>query len=138
LDVYFGRVKDDGIRSINKNGQSAEDGEKHYVYEGTARELYRKWDNTKHIREIYTDRIRARDVLENGMWGLSVKSKERLSKRDCGINFGLVITLKEINGVNRIDDFIHQCELRGWLVNQVDVDSRVEIFNKAQQGITFD
>ncbi len=137
LDIYFGRVKDDEIISINKNTQSVDDGEKHYLYEGSARKLYRKWDNTKHIEELLTGRVRPRSVYGSGMWGLSIKAKERLSKRSGGISFGLVVTLKEINGVNRIDDFIRQCELRGWLVNRVDVDNRVEIFNKAQQSITF-
>lgn len=73
------------------------------------------------------------------MWGVSVKTKERLSKRvGDGIKFGLVVTLKEINGVNRINDFIRQCELRGWLVNQVDVDNTVEIYNKSNEHLTLD
>ncbi|MFA6072156.1 MAG: S8 family peptidase [Janthinobacterium sp.] len=139
LDIYFGRVKDKGIKSINKNTQSVDDGEKHYVREGNARQFYRKWDNTKHISELLTDKVGARKVYGNGMWGLSIKAKERLTKRnDGGINFGLVVTLKEINGVNRINDFIRQCELRGWLVSRVDVKNRVEIYNKAQETITFD
>ena len=139
LDIYLGRVKDDGIKSINKNVQSVDDGEKHYIYEGNARKFYRKWDNTKHISEQYTDRVKSRQIYENGMWGISIKTKERLNSRDGeGIKFGLVVTLKEINGVNRINDFIHQCELRGWLVNKVDVENRVEIFNKSQDILTFD
>lgn len=138
LDIYFGRVKDKGIKSINKNKQSIDDGEKHYMYEGSARKFYRKWDNTKHISELLKDRTRPRDVYGDGRWGLSIKTKERLSKRSGGINFGLVITLKEINGVNRINDFIRQCELRGWLVSRVDVDNRVEIYNKAQESVAFD
>ncbi|PIT88698.1 MAG: serine protease [Candidatus Magasanikbacteria bacterium CG10_big_fil_rev_8_21_14_0_10_36_32] len=138
LDIYFGRIKGKGIKSINKNHQSNDDGEKHYIYEGNAREFYRKWDNTKHIHEILTDKVQARDVYDKGMWGLSIKSKERLNKRNDGINFGLVVTLKEINGVNRINDFVHQCELLGWLVNRVDVDNKINIYNKAQEIITFD
>jgi len=55
-----------------------------------------------------------------------------------GIKFGLIVTLKEIDGVNRFNDFIRQCELRGWLVNQVDVDSTIEVYDKANQSITFD
>lgn len=137
LDVYFGRVKDGVIKSINKNNQSVDDGEKHYVYEGSARKFYRKWDNTKHISEVLKKGVRARDVYGDGMWGLSIKTKERLSRRSGGINFGLVVTLKEINGINRINDFIRQCELRGWLVSRVDVDNRVEIYNKAQEVVAF-
>lgn len=138
LDIYFGRVKDDGIKSINKNNQSVNDGEKHYTYEGTARKFYRKWDNTKHIAEIIKRGVRARDVYGNGMWGLSIKTKERINRRSSGINFGLVVTLKEIKGVNRINDFIRQCELRGWLVNRVDIDNRVQIYNKAQETVSFE
>lgn len=138
LDIYFGRITDKGIDSINKNKQSADDGEKHYIYEGSARKLYRKWDNTKHISEPLTSRVRPRKFYRDGLWGLSIKSKDRLVARSSGINFGLVITLKEMNGVNRINDFIHQCELRGWLVSKVDVNNRVEIYNKAQQSVTFD
>ena len=55
-----------------------------------------------------------------------------------GINFAIVVTLKEINGVNRINDFINLCELRGWLVNRINVNTRVEIYNKAQETIKFD
>ena len=138
LDVYFGRVNHDKIDSINKNRQSVADGEKHYIYEGTARKFYRKWDNTKHISKPLTPRVQPLKVYGNGMWGISIKSKERLYKRDGGIKFGLVVTLKEINGVNRINDFIHQCELRGWLINRVDVEAQIDIFNKAQEVVTFD
>ena len=138
LDVYFGRINDKGqFITINNNIQSTEDGEKHYVYEGKAREFYRKWDNIKHIKKVFTDKVGALKAYGDGMWSLSIKTKDRLLKRSDGVNFGLVVTLKEINGVNRINDFIHQCELRGWLVNRIDVDNRIEIHNKAQETIKF-
>jgi hypothetical protein len=137
LDIGFGRIKDGGIKPINKNYQSVNDGKKHYIYEGSARKLYRKWDNTKHIGELFTNKVQARDVCGTGMWGLSIKAKERLNKRSEGINFGLVVTLKEINGHNRIDEFIQHCELHGWLVNRVDIENRIDIHNKAQEVITF-
>ena len=44
----------------------------------------------------------------------------RLDKKyGAGMQFGIVVTLKEISGVNRIDDFIKNCLLRGWLVNNI-------------------
>ncbi len=139
LDIYLGRMAKNGIMSINKNLQSTEDGERHYIREGSARLFYRKWDNTKHISELYTDRVQPRKIYEQGMWGISIKTKERLNKRyGDGIKFGLVVTLKEINGINRVNDFVRQCELRGWLVSQVDVEHRIEIYNKASQSIKFD
>jgi hypothetical protein len=109
------------------------------MYEGNARLLYRKWDNTKHITDTYSERVRARDVYGSGMWGISVKTTERLGKRyGDGIKFGLVITLKEINGANRINEFIRMCAFRGWLVNRIDVENRIDIYNKAQETITLD
>lgn len=137
LDLHFGRVKNDGIKSINKNTQNVRDGVPHYIYEGNARLLYRKWDNTKHISDKYTSKSRAKDSYGNGMWGISVKTTERLRKRfGDGIKFGLVVTLKELSGSNRINEFVRQCELRGWLVTRVDVNSSVEIYNKAQEVVT--
>jgi len=52
--------------------------------------------------------------------------------------FGLVITLKEINGQNRLEDFIRLCSLRGWIVNRINIENQIEIFNKAEQDIEFE
>lgn len=139
LDVYFGRITDqDKIKSINKNTQSIE-GQASYLREDNARRYFRKWDNSKHIREVLKDNVRARKSYSNKMWGISIKTKERLESRDGeGIRFGVVVTLKEINGVNRIDTFIQQCALRGWLVNKINVENRIDIYNKANEEIKFE
>lgn len=136
LDVSIGRINDKGIKSIDKNVQSVNG---HHTYEGDARKLFRKWDNTKHIRERYGDMPRARMAYELGMWGVSVKTKERLEKRDgYGIKFGLVVTLKEVNGVNRIHDFKQKAQIAGWIVSEVNVDTRVDIYQKLQEELRFD
>lgn len=138
LDVYFGRIDNKGkIKSINENAQS--EGETTGIKEQEARKNYRKWDNVKHITQILKPNIRPKQKYDNTMWGLSIKSKERLEKRDGeGIKFGIVITLKEINGTNRISEFINQCSLRGWLVNEINVENRVDIYNVAQEEIQFE
>lgn len=145
MDVYLGRVKKNTktnnpeIKSINKNDQSASSGTG--IHERDARSNYHKWDNTKHICESYSDRVKARMVYEDGnkMWGISLKTKERLISRDGdGIKFGIVVTLKEISGINRIDDFIRQCLFNGWLVNKIDIKSKLEIYDKTQENIEFD
>lgn len=141
LDLYFGRVMQNRkgnitIKTINNNKQSDEDGR---VFEGDARKYNRKWDNVKHIVEEYKTTARAKKVYENSSWGLSVKSKDRLGKGDGkGIKFGVVITLKEINGVNRYNEFIRQCSFKGWLVNKIDVENRLELYNIAEQEIEFE
>lgn len=139
LDIYFGRLKDNGkLDSVNKNKQSIED-EEHYLREEGARKLFRKWDNVKHISEPITSRTRAKKVYANSLWGMSIKTKERLEAKDGeGIRFGVVVTLREINGVNRIDDFIQQCNFRGWLVNRINVENRLDIYQTAEEEVEFE
>ena len=139
MDIHFGRVREGKrgaeIKSINNNVQGNEGCA---LYEGPARDLYRKWDNIKHISDTIKERSRARDKYGAGLWGLSIKTKERLkSAHDKAMQFGIVITLKEMNGVNRIDDFIKLCMVRGWIVNRVDVNARVNVYIKAEENIEF-
>ncbi len=136
LDIQFGRLKDNGITPINNNYQSTD--VQSHTWEADARNFFRKWDNVKHIREIFNPRGRAKKAYEKGIWGLSLKTKERLEKKyGVGLKFGIVITLKEINGVNRIDEFVKNCALRGWLVNRIDIEQRVDIYNMAEEEIDF-
>ena len=113
LNIVFGQLNDKGIKPINKDTQHFDDAPG-YIKENAARKIFRKWDNVKHICEHFTPRKRAKPILNkaNPQWGMSVKTIERLRKRDGqGIRFGVVVTLKELNGVNRIDDFIKQSQL---------------------------
>lgn len=138
MDLHFGRINDKGrIQALNKNPQG-EPGE--YTYEGEARKFYRKWDNVKHIGEVLKDGVRTRKAYSTGMWGIKIRTTERsdTEKAGRGMNFGVVVTLKEINGVNRIDDFIQQCSLRGWIVTRIDIKSRIDIYNAAEVDIDFD
>lgn len=136
LDIQFGRLKENGIKPINNNYQSADT--QHHTWEEDARKYFRKWDNVKHIREVYNPNGRAKKAYDKGIWGLSLKTKERLEKKyGVGLKFGIVVTLKEIDGVNRIDEFIKNCSLRGWLVNRIDIDQRVDVYNIAEEEIDF-
>jgi hypothetical protein len=54
------------------------------------------------------------------------------------LNFGAIITLKEITGRNRIQDFVAACMVRGYIVNEIDVSNRVELYNTSQEEIVFD
>ena len=138
FDIKFGRLDNSGkLKSINNNYQTEESNQ--YILEKDARGVFRKWDNVKHIRDVYTGRNRELKAYDNPLWGLSLKTKERLEEKfGIGLKFGIVITLKEINGVNRIDEFIQNSQLRGWLVNKIDIDTRVDIFNIAEEEIEFE
>lgn len=49
-----------------------------------------------------------------------------------------VVTLREMNGENRIDDFIKMCMMRGWIVNRLDVQALADVYFKAEEEITFE
>lgn len=136
LSLKFGRVKPNGqIDDINDNIQD-EDGS--HADERQSRKEFRKWENTKFISKILRTN---RPIMSYGerLWGISIVSKERLaSQRNGNLNFGAVITIREVNGINRIDDFIKACTLRGWIVTEVDVQNQVEVYTTNQEEIVFD
>jgi hypothetical protein len=135
LSLMFGRITSDGrIDDINENVQ---DEEHSYVDERASRKEFRKWENTKFISKLLK-RNRALKSYEDRLWGITITSKERLTTqmRD-GLNFGAVITLKEIKGVNRIEDFIRMCTIRGWIVNKINIENQIDIYNLNQEELTF-
>ncbi len=136
LSLKFGRVRNDGtIDDINDNIQD-EDGS--HPDERQSRKEFRKWENTKFISKILKAN---RPIKSYGdrLWGITITSKERLgSKMKNGLNFGAVITLREINGINRIQDFVTACSLRGWIINELDVHNQAELYNANQEEILFD
>jgi hypothetical protein len=142
MDLHFGRIHEDKngkakIKAIDYNRQADEG--VHTIYEQDARKLYRKWDNVKHISETIKNKARPRKAYLAGMWGLSIKTKERLkAKAGRGLNFGVIVTLKEMNGINRIDDFIKLCMVRGWIVNTIDLDNQLDVYQKAEEEVTFE
>jgi hypothetical protein len=136
LSLRFGRVKTNGqIDDINENIQD-ETGS--HIDERQSRKEFRKWENTKLISKI----IKMNRPLKSygdRFWGLAVTSKERLAMRTMGeLNFGIVITLREINGINRIQDFIRACNMRGYIVSELNIQNQLEIYNINQEELTFE
>ena len=136
LSLRFGRVNGNGgIDDINENVQ---DEAGHAVDERQSRKDFRKWENTKFISKVLKNN-RALNSYDERLWGISVVSKERLAASiTSDLNFGVVVTLREINGVNRIQDFIMACTLRGWIVNEINLENRLTLYNKNQEEIIFD
>lgn len=142
FELKIGRLKFNSktneyfIKGINNDVQDIE-GE--FTNEEEARKEFRKWDNTKCIKEKYSSRSRDKKKYDNPLWGISVKTKNRINPDDGkNLRFGMVITLKEIHGKNRIEDFIHQCSFHQWLVEEVNVENKLDIYNIAEEDIEFD
>lgn len=144
LNIKFGRKTDKGtwndIKGDKQNLDEELDGEIHYLSEEESRANFRKWDNVKYVSENLKSKMEAKITYEkNKNWCMSIKTNNRLNPEDgVGVRFGVVVTLKEINGVNRIDEFIRNCYLNGWLVNTLDVQLRLDINQIVNEEIEFD
>lgn len=137
LSLKFGIVNNESIQDINFNTQ--DDDDKH-VSERKAREKFRKWENTKFISSLLTtNKARGKSLYNEGFWGISITSKERarVAKMD-DLKFGVVVTLKNKKGENRLEEFKHSCLLQGYLVNEIDIKNKIEFYNDAQEEIKFD
>lgn len=142
LNLHFGRIKDNGkLIEINDDKQNQEDSlgtAKSFILEGEARERFRKWDNVKYISEKPKSRKIPKKSYKNKKWGMEIKTNNRLDPKDgVGLRFGVVVTLKEMYGINRIDEFIRNCNLNGWLVNKIDIENRIDIHEKVNEEIEF-
>ena len=139
LDVHFGRLKKDGIKSINNNEQ----GEPYFIdlSEELARKLFRKWDNVKHVTEGLNNRAKVKGFLsDNHNWGFSIHSIERgIEKPGRGMRFALIVTLRDMDGYNRIEQFIKNCHIDNvWTVIRLNQQVMVETFAEAQTEIEFE
>lgn len=133
LSLKFGRIGKNGtIDDINKNIQDDSDG---YANERRSRQEFRKWENVKFISSLFHNN-KSLKSYDDKLWGFAVTSKERTAvpKRD-DLNFGAVITLKEINGINRIEEFKHSCLLRGYIVTELEIYNQLDIYETSQQEL---
>ena len=143
LNLHFGRIKDDKkIIDIKGDKQNNDDfGNDHinYLLEDDARKQFRKWDNVKYIVEKSSRRKIGKKSFNNKNWGMEIKTNSRLNPEDSkGIRFGVVITLKEINNKNRIEEFIQNCHFNKWLVNKINVENKITIHQKVNEDINFE
>lgn len=135
LDLHFGIKTPKGIKTINDNKQNVEgDG---YCDEETARKYFRKWDNVKIVSEKYSRRKEAKPSSgKDDSWALSVNKTGRFKEPNHdSVNYGIVITLKEINGINRMQEFLRLCHNKGWLYNFLDIDNMNNIYINSEEKI---
>lgn len=143
LNIHFGRIKDDGkiedIKGDRQNEDELDSDNPFLLLEADARLNFRKWDNVKYVAEVPTPNKKLKKSYQNKNWGMEVKTANRLDPKDGeGLRFGVVVTLKEINGFNRIDEFIRSCNLNGWIVNQLDIQVRQDIHQTLKEEIEFE
>lgn len=137
LDLHFGRIGNDGlIKSLQPNDQGEESCT---TDEEKARKKLRKWDNVKHISEPLTSRSKPKKVYTNPMWGMMIRKSSRYQKGSHDPQrFGVVVTIHNLKGENRIDTFIRQCSAIGWMVERVEIDNELKIYEHSQVEVEFE
>ena len=50
----------------------------------------------------------------------------------------MVVTLKELHGVNRIGDFIQKCSFNQWFTEEVDIENKIDLYNESEIEIEFE
>lgn len=154
IDLHFGRIKRSERIKKDADGKSFSDTTYNIVsldgnnqgdegcmnYEGPARLMYRKWDNIKHICDKPKKRFSPRKSYDGQDWGLLLRRKSRENAIDTPpLRVCVVVTLKEMMGNNRFDDFTRDCSLKsGWIVNRLSVDIINEIHAEASKDIDFE
>lgn len=141
INFQFGRVQRNNkgkvtLKTFDKNTQGEEFDK---TKEVSARANWRKWDNIKHLAPLHKGFGKGiKKSYEGELCGVKMTVKDRLSTQHTTIPFGIVITLKEVNGINRIGEFIKLCNIKGWYVKQLNIENQIEINNIAEEEIEFD
>lgn len=133
LDLYFGVIKNfKTIKTINENKQDISEKERKARYE------HLKWNNVKHISEDITKQKKNKKAYIENYWGIKLSSKYRNIEKRENIKFSLIVTLKNLEKENRISEFIQNCTTKNWLVNKIDLKTRIKVYNKLEEDIVLE
>lgn len=154
IDLHFGRIRKKEVIKKDSQGRQYKDyaynitsldgntqgDEGCFNYEGAARLLHRKWDNVKHICDRPKSRFAPRKTYDEPNWGLLLRRKSRSNtSATTPLRVCVVVTLREMQGRNRFDDFARDCSFgAGWVVNRLSLDVINEIHETANEEIEFE
>lgn len=125
LEFSFGRknVNTGELVSLNK-GENKFINNK-WLTEEELRNNNKKWDNVKFIKEKLTSKTRPKTNFgeETGYYGFSIRKFRRNNfLPNKPIKFGMVVKVKCIDQKDRYDRFKELCRLKGWVINEIDID----------------
>ncbi len=131
VDLKFGPVINGKIKSIKPDLQYEDFS---YINESEARKVFAKWDNVKRIKEPQKDHYRDRDVKDSNKWGFkfvtTYRNIEIEREEKYKFTFGVVVTLKSIDGKNRSIDFLKLVQGSTWRIEVINIDE-IDVYNEA-------
>lgn len=145
FDFKLGRITNDNkIKSISDASGKKRLEDDFPLKESELRKFYRKWDNIKHLFDYNEEKIRKKAIpkksYDNKLWGIEIITEERNSNNNDGFNvrFGIVVTLREMNGKNQIERFMQECRFNGWFVEELIAKEKVKLHEKLEERIKFE
>ena len=130
VDIKFGPVVSGKIKPIKPDFQYEDNS---YINEAEARKVFSKWDNVKRIKEPTKSFYKDRDVKDSGKWGFKFVTTYRnvnLKAEDkYKFTFGVVVTLKSVDGKNRSLEFLKLVQGSTWRIEVINIDE-IEVFNE--------
>lgn len=95
--------------------------------------------HVKHISEPLASGSKPKKVYANPMWGMMIRKSSRYQKGSHDPQrFGVVVTIHNLKGENRIDTFMQQCSAIGWMVERVEIDNELKIYEHSQVEVEFE
>lgn len=119
------------IKPIANHKQS--DTNKPAIHQNNIARLKCQWDNVKHTQETVTTVTGNRKKPRSAKpWGLCIKTSATPQTRvDDQLKFGIVVSMKELNGKNRYHDFLKMCHFNKWTFQKLN--NLLDVYN-AQHG----
>ena len=78
-------------------------------------------------------------MYNEGFLGNIINFKRKMKKRSYGrLQIWSCSYFKNIKGENRIEEFKHSCLLRGYIINEISIKNKIDIYNAAQEEIIFE
>lgn len=143
LNIKFGRTKIDSKQPVYPINKDYQDRLGFFTKEDEAREQFRKWDNIKILTDEDIEKKQAKRNFGRNNWGIEISYFKRYIenggiKQPQQLKWGLVITLKAIDGKNRIEEFMQACVINEWRVYRISVDNMVKIYTQSQVEVNFE
>lgn len=148
VDLKFGSIKDGKIKPLKHDYQY--DGNMP-IEEKDARKAFAKWDNVKRIVSVNQKKFGDGWASDN-KWGFNlytvfrnkytrldgetIKYSEEKNKYD--FKFGVVVTLKSLDGKDHSDEFFKMVQGSSWDIKEIHVINKTKLYQEAKETLVFE
>lgn len=138
VDLKFGSIKDGKIKSLKPNKQYEDSLSPE---EKEARDAFSKWDNIKIIKSKEQNKFGDSWSSKNN-WGFDLhtiyRNENLNSSQKYNFKFGIVITLKSLDGKNHTTDIVKTIQDSEWKIKPIIIKNISEFTSRLRSTVEFD